>query len=124
MGKESLWIMKKILLVDDNKDFLNHLSYFFKNKKVDVTLSYSADEALNNIRQKDFDLICSDYNMGDTNGLDLLKELRKNNNDVKFIMLTGDDSSELQYQVEKLNGIFLDKGNMRVIDILNDSLMN
>lgn len=47
--------------------------------------------------------------MGSKNGLELLEYLRRLGNDVKFIMLTGNDSNDLIRKVEAMNGIFLDK---------------
>ncbi len=113
---------KKILFVDDDRDFLNILAYSFKAKQMDVDFAYDVDEALKKAQEKKYDLICSDYEMGDRNGLDLLKHLRNGNDEVKFIMLTGKDSSLLQNQVEKLRGIFLEKGMSNLIDTIMKEL--
>ena len=40
----------------------------------------------------------------------------------KFIMLTGSDSSELKEQVERLNAIFLDKGNFELLKIIRNEI--
>lgn len=85
--------MINILLVDDNKDFLNIVSNClkYKNLNINIMLSYNVEEALHKIDKNEIDLVCSDYDMGNKNGLDLLKYLRNSNNNVKFIMLTGND---------------------------------
>ena len=96
-------------MVDDNKEFIDLLSYALKKKNINVISSYSVDEAIEKISKIKFDLICSDYEMGSKNGLDLLRYLRRLKNDVKFIMLTGTDSNDLICKVEAMNGIFMDK---------------
>ena len=80
------------------------------------------EEALENIKKIKFDLIISDYDMGNSNGLSILKYLRENNINTKFIMLTGSDSSELKEQVERLNAIFLDKGNFELLKIIRNEI--
>ncbi len=116
--------MKTILLVDDNITFLEILSNALKSKKVIVITAFSVEEALDKLKKIKFDLIISDYNLGSDNGLSILKFLRKNNDNVKFIMLTGKDSSKLKYEVEKENGIFLDKGNFELLKIIKEEIIN
>lgn len=116
--------MKRILLVDDSKSFLDALSDSLNHKGIKVSVAYSADEALKKINEIQFDLICSDYDMGEKNGLDLLNELRRQDNQVKFIMLTGNDSSKLQDIVESKNALFFDKTNLEFINIIQRELLN
>ena len=56
------------------------------------------------------------------NNPNALKYLRENNINTKFIMLTGSDSSELKEQVERLNAIFLDKGNFELLKIIRNEI--
>lgn len=118
--------MINLLLVDDNKDFLNIVSNCLKYKmlNINIMLSYNVEEALNKIEKNEVDLICSDYDMGNTNGLELLKYLRNNENNVKFIMLTGNDDFELKSEVENLNGIFMEKGNGNIVNIIKEEIYN
>lgn len=98
------------------------LSQALKKCALKIITAFSVDEALDNIRKIKFDLIISDYDMGDSNGLLILKYLRENDINTKFIMLTGSSSSELKEQVEKLNGIFLDKGNFEMLKIIRNEI--
>ena len=113
--------MKSILLVDDNHDFLDILSYALREKKINIILAYNAEDAINNLKKIKFDLICSDYEMGERNGLELLAYLRENNNSTKFIMLTGHNDLDLQKKVEFKNGIFIDKTTP---DLVNKIIKN
>lgn len=116
--------MTTILLVDDDTSFLEILSYALKSKTVNVITASCVEEALDKLKKIKFDLIISDYDMGSDNGLSILKFLRNNNDNVKFIMLTGKDSSELKYEVEKEKGIYLDKGNFDLLKIIKEEISN
>lgn len=108
--------MKNVLLVDDNKVFVDLLSYSLKKKHLNILCAYSVDEAIEKISKFKFDLICSDFEMGTKNGLELLEYLRRLRNDVQFIMLTGNDSNDLINKVERMNGIFMDKTTPNLVN--------
>ncbi|MCM1370642.1 MAG: response regulator [Clostridium sp.] len=114
--------MKMILLVDDDISFLKILTYSLNDKKNNIITASCVEEAIDKINNVKFDLIISDYNMGNDNGLSILKNLRNNNDNAKFIMLTGNDSSELQYMVEQQDGIFLDKGNLNLLKKIKEEI--
>ncbi len=116
--------MATILLVDDNSTFREALSYALKSKNINVITASCVDEAIDKLKKIKFDLIISDYDIGSNSGLSILKYLRNNNENVKFIMLTGKDSSELKYKVEKEEGIFLDKSNLNLLKIIKEEISN
>ena len=89
---------------------------------IKIITSYCANEALDNISKRKIDLIISDYDMGNSNGLSIIKYLRKNNLNTRFIMLTGCDSSKLKEEVEKLNGTYLDKGNFELLKTIKNEI--
>ena len=111
-------ILKTILLVDDSKTFIEVLSYALKNKFLNVITAFNVEEAIDNIKKIKFDVIISDYDMGSDNGLTILKFLKNNNYNSKFILLTGNSNVELKENTEKLNGIFLDKGDLNLVKSL------
>lgn len=98
------------------------LSQALKKDTLKIITTSCGEEALENIKKIKFDLIISDYDMGNSNGLSILKYLRENNINTKFVMLTGSDSSELKEQVERLNAIFLDKGNFELLKIIRNEI--
>ncbi len=117
-------MLKTILLVDDSKIFLGTLSYALKYKFLNVITASNVEEAINNIKKIKFDVIISDYDMGCDNGLTILKFLKNNNYNSKFILLTGNSSIELKENTEKLNGIFLDKGDLNLVKFLQLEINN
>ncbi len=86
-----------ILIVDDYKTMLRIIRNLLKQlgfNNVDEAIDGSS--ALTKLRDKDFGLVISDWNMEPMSGLQLLKEVRS---DVKlkelpFIMITAESKSE------------------------------
>ena len=56
------------------------------------------DEALKKLSTINYDIVVSDYEMPQKNGLEFLKELREQNNKIPFILFTGKGSEEVAIQ--------------------------
>lgn len=54
-----------------------------------ITPVLTAEQALETLETDDFDIVISDYMMPGMNGLEFLDTLRKNGNDIPFIIFTG-----------------------------------
>jgi DNA-binding response OmpR family regulator len=69
----------RILIVDDNKDSCEMMSLMLKysNDSYEITLAYTAQEALNLIEKNDFDLYILDNRLPDASGVDLCERIRK-----------------------------------------------
>ncbi len=86
-----------ILIVDDYKTMLRIIRNLLKQLGVNnVDEAIDGSSALTKLRDKDFGLVISDWNMEPMSGLQLLKEVRS---DVKlkelpFIMITAESKSE------------------------------
>jgi ActR/RegA family two-component response regulator/DNA-binding HxlR family transcriptional regulator len=79
----------KILIVDDNKTFLEKLEQILLLDQHEVRSALSGKEALEIIKEKDFDLLVTDLKMGDISGIDLIRKLRTQGNDLVSIVVTG-----------------------------------
>ncbi|WNZ28409.1 MAG: PAS domain S-box protein [Candidatus Bathyarchaeota archaeon] len=85
-----------VLCVDDEEKFLKTTKQLLELKGgFTVELAFSVDEALQKMSEKTFDAIVSDYQMPLKSGLDFLKQLRENRNDIPFILFTGKDREEV-----------------------------
>jgi len=78
--------MKKVLLIDDEKNF--HYSFKRVFSDIDVISCYSAFEANKVIEKEDIALIILDIKMPGKSGLELLDEIRKVNKDIPVIIIT------------------------------------
>jgi DNA-binding NtrC family response regulator len=84
----------KILLVDDEKGFVDVISKRMSKRNIEVTRAYSGTEALQALRKKDFDVTVLDLKMEDMDGIELLKIFKKIAPELPVIMLTGHGSEE------------------------------
>ncbi|MFO7791879.1 MAG: response regulator [Candidatus Saliniplasma sp.] len=87
----------KILFVDDDQGLLDQAKYVLEkeNQDFEVIPVESSDDALNFLEENDVDIIVSDYKMPGMDGLDLLKTLRAQGNEIPFIIFTGKGREEI-----------------------------
>ena len=93
---------EKVLLIDDEQDFLDVLSERMKNRDIDVTATSSAKDALALAESGSFDAIILDLQMPEMDGLQTLQKLKTLNPDLQIILLTGHATVEKGVQAMKL----------------------
>jgi DNA-binding NtrC family response regulator len=79
---------KRILVVDDEENARYGLSKLLTNEGFMVDSVSNGFEALNYLRQQEVNLIVTDINMPEMNGITFLKELNKNFPNSHVIMIT------------------------------------
>src|SRR5690349_8176070 len=79
----------KILVVDDEKSILMLLKEALTQWGYQVTTASSAVEGLELLKNGLFDALISDVRMPDMTGLDLLREIRKQDESIEVVMMTG-----------------------------------
>ncbi len=84
----------KLLIVDDEKGYVNVLYNRLNKRGFDVTKTYSGFEAIQEVRKKDFDVAVLDLKMEDMDGIEVLKILKKMEPDLEVLILTGHGSEE------------------------------
>lgn len=89
-------IMCNILIADDNKQIAAILSEYAKKNGFKSSISYDGEEALNAVKNNDFDIILLDVMMPKKDGFEVCKEIRKFSN-VPIIMITakGEDYEKI-----------------------------
>lgn len=84
-----------VLIVDDYKTMLRIIGNLLKQLGFgNVDEATDGSMAIEMIKQKKYGLIISDWNMEPMSGLDLLKHVRGNNDNVPFIMVTAESKTE------------------------------
>jgi two-component system, OmpR family, alkaline phosphatase synthesis response regulator PhoP len=91
--------MSKILIVDDEKDIVELLSYNLKKEKFSIVKAYDGEAALGLVRSEKPDLMILDLMLPKMNGLDVCKAIRRNPEtaNLPIIMLTakGDEIDKI-----------------------------
>ena len=94
-----------VLLVDDEKDFVESLAERLQLRDFNVKTAFNGDEAINLVKENDFDVIVLDVQMPGKNGVETLKEIKKIEQLSQVIMLTGHATVKTAIQGMK-NGAF------------------
>lgn len=85
----------RILVVDDDKRFADQLSLNLKNKISLVNTAYSYEEAIDKISTTPYDIILQDYDLGISNGLNIVENLKNLKESPKVILMTSYATKEL-----------------------------
>ena len=89
--------MSKTVLVVDDSDMMRRLVIKnLKNCNGDITVHEARDglHALDKFKDNQIDIIVTDWNMPNMNGLELITEVRKLNKEVPIVMVTTEGSVE------------------------------
>jgi DNA-binding NtrC family response regulator len=101
---------EKILLVDDEEEFIRILAERLEARGMKVAAACSGDEAIKIAGTSDFDAVVLDLSMPGKDGIETLKELRGINGDLQVILLTGHATVDKGVQSIKLGARdFLEK---------------
>jgi DNA-binding NtrC family response regulator len=92
----------RLLLVDDEKDFVSILSKRIRRRNIDVGEALSGAQAIQVMRSQEFDVAVLDLKMEGMDGIELLKILKIMDPRLAVIMLTGHGSEEAAQQGIKL----------------------
>lgn len=98
---------EKILLVDDEADFLSIMSERMKNRGMDVSTATSAKEAIEMAEMESFDAIILDLQMPGMDGLEALKALKAKKPELQVILLTGHATVQKSVEAMKLGAMDL-----------------
>ncbi|MGB9852134.1 MAG: response regulator [Candidatus Kapaibacteriota bacterium] len=82
----------KVLLVDDEIDFVDTLSERLQTRSFVTAVTYSGEEALENIDKDLPDVIVLDLKMPGLDGLEVLRRVKKSHPQTEVIILTGHGS--------------------------------
>ena len=107
--------MKKgnLLIVDDEAIILKTLKYNLSEYADAIYTAENGIEAIKRLAEYEIHCVICDINMPKMNGVEVIKDIRKNGNDVPFIFYTGHGNHELMMEAAKYGAFdFLDKPNL------------
>eukprot|EP01095_Lingulamoeba_sp_RSL-Kostka_P009305 TRINITY_DN3207_c1_g1_i1.p1 TRINITY_DN3207_c1_g1~~TRINITY_DN3207_c1_g1_i1.p1 ORF type:complete len:614 (-),score=156.71 TRINITY_DN3207_c1_g1_i1:97-1938(-) len=93
----------KVLIVDDDKTALKIAERSFnKNGYFNVETASSGQECLDKVKEEQYNLIVLDVYMEDMNGLDVLQNLRKDNNNMKTAIIMASSTEDMPIVFDSL----------------------
>ena len=97
----------KVLIVDDEQDFLDVISDRLAARDMNVSTASSAKDAIKKIDEESFDAVVLDLMMPEMDGLETLKIMKEKNPDLQVILLTGHATVEKGIEAMKLGAMDL-----------------
>lgn len=93
---------RKILLVDDEVNFVKLIGERIRSWGYEVIESFSGKEALGILKKKKPDIIVLDYRMPEKDGIATLRDVRKINKAIPVVMFTAYPDEKSIAETEKL----------------------
>lgn len=84
----------RVLLVDDEKEFVSTLAERLLLRGIEADWVASAEEALEKIKEAQYDLAVLDVKMPHISGIELKRMLHEHRPDMQFIFMTGHGSEQ------------------------------
>jgi len=105
----------KVLIVDDEIDFLSSINRALRKEPYQVLTAESGKAALRIMKEHDVDLVLSDYMMPEMDGLALIKRIQRDYPHILTIMLTA--LAELDIAMQAINEVGVYKFILKPVEI-------
>jgi DNA-binding NtrC family response regulator len=91
----------KALVIDDDMATLEFMKFRLEDEGFDVTTAERGQKALDFVRETEFDIILTDLNLPDLNGIEMVRQSKQISPDTEIIMITGFGSMEKAIEATK-----------------------
>ncbi|GAB6037265.1 response regulator [Fundidesulfovibrio butyratiphilus] len=108
----------KLLLVDDEENFVNTLSERMKMRDVPTKVVYSGEEALTVVKGEEPDVMVLDLRMPGIDGMEVLRKVKATNPKVQVIILTGHGTDLDEAEARKLGAFHYHKKPIDIDELL------
>jgi DNA-binding response OmpR family regulator len=108
-----------ILVADDDKTYRDSIRKVLEREGYSVESTGDVDSALKALRLRRFDLVVCDCRMPGKTGIDLLRELRRQNSDIPVLMVSAWADSATEADALELGAIELLKKPIRRRDLID-----
>lgn len=94
--------MHNILVIDDDLDICNLLDRFLSKNGFSVQTAFSPGNAYNLIENNSYDVVLSDFRLGNTDGKDILQKVKQKDPTTQVIIITGYSDIKIAVDVIKM----------------------
>lgn len=94
----------KVLLVDDEVQFVDTLAQRLRLRDLTVDTVYDGSQALEFLRKTEPDVIVLDLKMPGLHGIEVLREIKKRRAQIQVIILTGHGTDKDEQEARALGG--------------------
>lgn len=100
--RSTIGIDMKLLFVEDDRDLLKSMLYYFSEFGYNCEKAKTLQDALDKVNDYQYDCVILDLSLPDGNGIDLLKHIKHQKKDIGVIILSANSNLD-----DKLNGLDL-----------------
>jgi DNA-binding NtrC family response regulator len=101
---------EKVLLVDDEQEFLDSLAERMQSRGMNVSKAATPAEAIMKTEKESFDAVVLDLKMAGMDGLEVLRIIKQKRPEIQVILLTGHATVEAGVEAMKLGALdFVEK---------------
>ena len=93
--------MKRILIVDDDRDMCNLLERYLQRKSFETESANTGSRGIALFREKKFDIVICDFRLGDMEGREVLLEMKSVDASIPVIIITGYSDIKIAIDVIK-----------------------
>ncbi|HET7214841.1 MAG TPA: sigma-54 dependent transcriptional regulator [Terriglobia bacterium] len=90
-----------ILIIDDEADVLSSLDDLMRLEGYQTATASTAAAGLEKLGKQPFDLVLLDISLPDSNGIDVLRAIKRDSPELPVIMITAYDSSQIAFQASR-----------------------
>lgn len=112
-----------ILVVDDSIEYIETIKNLFESKGIEARYAFSGDEAIRMMEESPADLLFTDFNMQNMDGIELTRRARELIPDIYIVMITGNSSPEIRSMALKagVSKMFAKPVNLKIVlDIVKE----
>jgi DNA-binding NtrC family response regulator len=92
----------RVLIVDDETDFLFLIGQYLEAKGVEFELAESVSQARRRLGDSRFDVVISDFNMPEESGFDLFHFISSHFPELRFVLMTGCTDASLKREARRI----------------------
>jgi len=114
-----------VLAVDDDPNMQRLIQFYLDSAAFTVTTVSSGRMALHQLETQSFDLLISDIQMPQMDGIDLVQEIRRNNSDLPVIIVSAFGKSTHEQQILDAGAdVILEKPfeQQKLLEVINNLL--
>ena len=90
-----------ILIIDDEADVLASLDELMRSEGYQTATASTAAAGLEKLEKTPYDLVLLDISLPDSNGIDVLRTIKRDSPELPVIMITAYDSSQVAFQASR-----------------------
>jgi len=92
----------KVLLVDDEVDFINMMQYWLRSRNFDADVLYSGENVVEQVKTGNYNIIFLDLKLPGVNGIEILRQIREFSTRIPIVIFSAYGTKESLKQATQL----------------------